>query len=189
MHLILKTLKNCILINLHAAVTLDLLLVITATNLLISIEFITLIIFFASKYTMYFSFIKSFILYRYFYLFNIRITKFKLKVLFKIFFTFKLTLMSSFSNNSVNNFYFDSKLYSAYKVLNNFIKNEFLIITKVILQQINTFIKALFIFLDFNLLTFVFLKLSIIYYNSKRGLIFLFLFFLLSINMKLINFL
>ena len=76
MHLILKTLKNYILINLHAVATLNPLLVITATNLLILIEFITLIIFFASKYAVYFSFIKSFILYRYFYLFNIRITKF-----------------------------------------------------------------------------------------------------------------
>jgi hypothetical protein len=41
--------------------------------------------------------------------------------------------MSSFSNNSVNNFYFDGKLYSAHKVLSNFMKNEFLTIIKVIL--------------------------------------------------------
>jgi hypothetical protein len=76
MYLILKTLKNYILINLHATAILNLLLVITAANLLISIEFITLIIFSISKYAMYFSSIKSFILYRYFCLFNIRIIKF-----------------------------------------------------------------------------------------------------------------
>ena len=97
--------------------------------------------------------------------------------------------MSSFSNNSVDNFRLDSKLYPAYIVLSNSIKNGFLIITKVILQQINAFIKVLSISLDFNLLTFVFSKLSVVCCNSERGLVFLFLFFSSSINMKLINFL
>ncbi len=76
MHLTLKILGNYAVINFRTAAILDPLSVITAANLLILTEFITLSISSTSNCSICFSSVKSFIWYKYSCRLGVKITKF-----------------------------------------------------------------------------------------------------------------